>query len=42
MISHIPLGFGEPNWANKFHDWTAAKWSARGNINETSGSSISN
>lgn len=26
MLSHIPLGFGEPRWATSFHDWTAHKW----------------
>jgi hypothetical protein len=26
MLSHIPLGFGEPRWATRFHDWTASEW----------------
>lgn len=26
MLSHIPLGFGEPLWAMSFHDWTASMW----------------
>jgi hypothetical protein len=30
MLSHIPLGFGEPQWAVKFHDWTAKRWDESG------------
>lgn len=26
MLSHIPLGFGDWKWANRFHDWSADKW----------------
>lgn len=29
MLSHIPMGFGEPLWVTRFHDLTAAKWKSR-------------
>lgn len=26
MLAHIPLGFVDWAWANRFHDWTASQW----------------
>lgn len=26
MLSHIPLGFWDWPWANRFHDWTGKQW----------------
>jgi hypothetical protein len=36
MLSHVPLGFGEPRWAVRLHDWTAAQWKVTGTDNSES------